>query len=200
MQRRKGLAHISPPPSSPSSSMSDEKAPSRLNQRHLGVKARIWLILFLFVAVVSITHYIIPETQTYTPYSTVNLKSKNYLNNTDAEPNPFDFCPVYGPGDAVGAKYGALTLSQSRLHLGSSARVSRVINRALAGQPVTISVLGGSGKCSACLLTPFSIFCQFLRVMAPETILSLRAAIRRDSSNGGIPSFPTPPRSSQTAP
>ncbi|KAF8901539.1 hypothetical protein CPB85DRAFT_1417603 [Mucidula mucida] len=128
--------------------MSDEKAPSRLNQRHLGVKARIWLILFLFVAVVSITHYIIPETQTYTPYSTVNLKSKNYLNNTDAEPNPFDFCPVYGPGDAVGAKYGALTLSQSRLHLGSSARVSRVINRALAGQPVTISVLGGS--VSAC--------------------------------------------------
>ena len=154
MQRRKGQAHISPPSSSPSSAMSDEKH-SRLNQRNFGVKNRIWLILFLFVFIVSLTHYVLPATPKYEPFSTVHLKSKNYLNNTVQEPNPFEFCPVYGPGDALGAKYGALTLSQSRMHLGSSARVNRVINRALAGQPVTISVLGGSGE-RPCPLHVFS--------------------------------------------
>ncbi|KAK0447202.1 hypothetical protein EV421DRAFT_188748 [Armillaria borealis] len=147
MQRRRGPAHISPPIQSPLRMSSDEKQ-SRLNQRHFGVKARVWVLLGLFIVVISLLHYILPTAQTSKPYTTVNLKSKNYLNNTHADPNPFEFCPVYGPGDAVGAKYGALKLSQSRMHLGSSARVNRVLNRALAGQPVTISVLGGS--VSAC--------------------------------------------------
>jgi hypothetical protein len=47
--------------------------------------------------------------------------------------------------DEVGNKYGAVRLGQSRLHVGSGARVQRVLNRALAGYPVTISVIGGSG-------------------------------------------------------
>jgi hypothetical protein len=63
-------------------------------------------------------------------------------------PNPFPFCPSYGPGDELGKQYGVLVLEQSRLHLGSGARVQGVIQKALAGQPVTISVLGGS--VSAC--------------------------------------------------
>jgi hypothetical protein len=66
------------------------------------------------------------------------------------EGNPFDFCPVFGPGDRIGSKYGQLVMSQSRVHLGSGARVQKVIHRALLGQPVTISVLGGSGA----LFTP----------------------------------------------
>jgi hypothetical protein len=34
------------------------------------------------------------------------------------------------------------------MHVGTGGRVQRVINRALTGQPVTISVLGGSGEYS----------------------------------------------------
>ena len=63
---------------------------------------------------------------------------------------PFDFCPSYSPGDKIGTKYGTVTLSKSRMHLGSGARIQRVLNKALAGQSVTISVLGGSGM-------PFSL-------------------------------------------
>jgi hypothetical protein len=48
----------------------------------------------------------------------------------------------------MAAKYGAITLSQSRLHVGSGARLQRVISRALKGHPVTISVIGGSGGCN----------------------------------------------------
>ena len=33
------------------------------------------------------------------------------------------------------------------MHLGSGARIQRVLNKALAGQSITISVLGGSGIC-----------------------------------------------------
>jgi hypothetical protein len=68
------------------------------------------------------------------------------LNASEAAPNPFDFCPVYGPGDEIGLKHGAATLGRTRLHLGTGARVQRVLNRALTGQPVTISILGGSGE------------------------------------------------------
>ena len=34
------------------------------------------------------------------------------------------------PGDKIGAKRGAVTLSKSRMHLGSSARIHRVLNKA----------------------------------------------------------------------
>ncbi|TFK68149.1 CAP64-like protein [Pluteus cervinus] len=132
------------------SSDNEKSRPSRLSQRSLGVSNRVWLIILLFLAVLGITHYLSPSSQTqdFKPYSTVDLKSINYLNGTEKPPNPFEFCPSYGPMDRLGTKYGPSVLSQSRLHLGSGARIHRVLNRALNGHPVTISVLGSS--ISAC--------------------------------------------------
>lgn len=148
MQRRaaKGQAKISPP--QPSSMGSEYDKPSRLNQRNFGVTNRIWIILAVFLSLLVFTHYALPAHQLPTRklFSSENLHAKNYINASEAEPNPFAFCPAYGPGDEIGAEYGALTLSQSRLHLGSGARVQRVLNRALFGEPVTISILGGSGE------------------------------------------------------
>ncbi|KAJ8523328.1 hypothetical protein ONZ45_g165 [Pleurotus djamor] len=140
-------SRISPPrPLSINRMGSDEKhPPSRLTNR-LGVANRIWVVVGLIVAVITLTHFILPSTTSLTVQKV--LKSKNYLNASHTDPNPFAFCPLYGPGDEVGNKYGALALSQSRMHLGSGARVQRVLQRALSGQPVTISVLGGS--VSAC--------------------------------------------------
>ena len=78
-------------------------------------------------------------------HSNADLKAKNCLNSSELViANPFDFCPSYSPRDKIGAKYGAVTLSKSRMHLGSGARIQRVLNKALAGQSVAISVLGGS--------------------------------------------------------
>ena len=39
-----------------------------------------------------------------------------------------------------------MELLKSRLHMGTGARVQRVLNRAMSGAPITISVLGGSSK------------------------------------------------------
>ncbi|KAF7326429.1 CAP64-like protein [Mycena sanguinolenta] len=89
-----------------------------------------------------ITSFQPPPTPTYT-FSNLNLTPRNYLNGSEAAPNPFDFCPAYGPGDEIGLKHGAVTLGKTRLHLGSGARIQRVLNKALTGQPVTISILGG---------------------------------------------------------
>lgn len=122
---------------------------SRLSQRNLGVTNRIWALVTVFVFLVAFTHFVLPTSRPNLPikstFSSANLKAKNYVNASSVEPNPFAFCPVYGPGDEIAAKYGALALAQSRLHLGSGARVHRVIQRALLGQSVTISILGGSG-------------------------------------------------------
>jgi len=149
MQRRtgRGPANISLPPQNNVGMGSDSEKASRFSQRSLGVTNRIWMLLILLVFVLSFTHFIWPSLGTSSVvqvYSNADLKAKNYFNATEAGPNPFEFCPIYGPGDELGAKYGALTLSKSRLHLGTGARIQRVLNQALAGQPVTISVLGGS--------------------------------------------------------
>ncbi|KAI0772917.1 hypothetical protein BD413DRAFT_663067 [Trametes elegans] len=151
MQRRAGkaVAHISIP-STPRPMGSDpEKTPSRLHQKSLGVTNRIWLILGAFVALIVFTRSILP-TDTSNPRHRLlhtDLKPKNYLNITD-DANPFPFCPALGPGDQLASKYDPIVLSQTRFHTGSGARIQRVINKALAGLPVTISVLGGS--VSAC--------------------------------------------------
>lgn len=161
MQRRagRGQAHISLPVqdtfdhhhhhNTNGSGMASDTDRSRLHQRSLlGVTHRIWALLIVLVLILSFTHFIWPSIGSSPPvvqnYSNADLKAKNYFNATEAGPNPFAFCPIYGPGDELGAKYGALTLSKSRLHLGSGARIQRVLNQALAGQPVTISVIGGS--------------------------------------------------------
>ena len=133
---------------------SDLEKPSRMSQR-----SRIWVLLGLLVFILTCTHFIWPTVGAASAvrnYSNADVKAKNYFNATEVGPNPFAFCPIYGPGDELGSRYGALTLSKSRLHLGSGARVQRVLNQALAGQPVTISVLGGSG-------TSFAPFCLYMR-------------------------------------
>jgi hypothetical protein len=84
------------------------------------------------------------------------LRPHDYLNASAADPAPFDFCPVYGPGDDLAAKYGATVLARTRVHAGSGARIQRVIHKALSGLPVTISVLGGSSEF-------FSSFCLTIR-------------------------------------
>ncbi|KAH9034767.1 hypothetical protein EDB85DRAFT_1863703 [Lactarius pseudohatsudake] len=161
MQRRtaKSSAFIAPPtPGLPPSAIlsSADKPPSRLNQRTFGLPNRIWLILALFLSVLFFTRLILPSHSSDAAYYLRNHPSQyaaglhplNYLNLSDADDeaaqNPFPFCPTFGKGDVLAEKYGALAVSKSWLHLGSGARVQQVIHKALLGQPVTISVIGGS--------------------------------------------------------
>jgi hypothetical protein len=163
MQRRtaKSTAHIAPPtPGIPSSAIlsSVDKQPSRLNQRTLGLPNRIWLILTLFLSIILFTRLILPSHQSEASYYlrshpaaySPTLHPINYFNFSDPEneaaPNPFPFCPTFDKGDVLAEKYGPLAISKSWLHLGSGARVQQVIHKALLGQPVTISIIGGSGE------------------------------------------------------
>ena len=145
----RGQAHISPP-------QQMGLDPEKVHSRPMSVRNRIWILLILLTAIVSLTLFIWPIFGNRTVvqiYSNADLKAKNYFNATEAGPNPFVFCPNYGPDDALGTKYGPVTLSKSRAHLGSGDRIQRVLNRALAGQPVTISILGGSSEWSPFLLS-----------------------------------------------
>lgn len=125
---------------------SDNDKPAR---RSFGVTNRIWMVLLAIAAVLVFTHFVLlssSDPSTSQPaYSNSHLESKNYFNVTNLGPNPFEFCPSYSDGDVLGEKYGTLTLSQSRSNLGTGARVQRLLHKALAGQPVTISIIGGSG-------------------------------------------------------
>lgn len=137
-------------------SASNEKPPSRLNQRTFGVTNRIWLIISLFLSLIALTRFILPSSPAdnyyYRHHShsyAAHLKPTNYLNiSEEVGETPFEFCPTFGPGDELAAKHGALAVSKSWLHLGSGARVQKVIHKAMLGQPVTISIIGGS--VSAC--------------------------------------------------
>ena len=200
MQRRtvgKGQAHISPPKGSPSSmSGQDSENPSRLGRRSFGVTNRIWIILALILSILLLSRYIL-ATSSSSPtgghrllYS--DLKPKNYLNATELQQreSPFAFCPAYGEGDEVGKKYGALALTKSRLHLGSGMRIQRVVNKAMSGLPVTISVIGGSGMSMPCFA--FSS----IRLPNPTAALVLRtrtvrvsAALRLANLGHGFPAF-----------
>ncbi|KAH8101712.1 hypothetical protein BXZ70DRAFT_71345 [Cristinia sonorae] len=143
-------AFIAPPPSHPMGSLA-EKPSSRLNHRTLGVTNRIWLIIALFLALVFFTRSILPSDHPHPRRQAWNadLKPKNYLNVTAGETlSPFPFCPALGPGDELAAKYDPILLAKTRMYTGSGARMQRLISRALAGHPVTISVVGSS--VSAC--------------------------------------------------
>ncbi|KAG1728030.1 hypothetical protein EDD22DRAFT_930520 [Suillus occidentalis] len=173
MQRRsgsgKGLARISPPNHRLTGMGPDAtKHMNRWNQRVLGVTNRIWAIILGFVLLIALSRIISFSTHTNAgSFTTEGLVPKNYLHeanyligNSSEAANPFDFCPVFGPGDDIAKKYGLVPLAQSRLHLGSGGRVHRVIHKALLGQPVTISVLGGSvSACHAAGDDPLSSRC-----------------------------------------
>lgn len=123
----------------------------RLSRRSFGVTNRIWIILTLVLSILLLSRYILSSSSSSSAGGhrllSSDLKPKNYLNTSELQhrESPFAFCPVYGQGDEVGKKYGALVLTKTRLHLGSGARIQRVVNKALSGLPVTISVIGGSG-------------------------------------------------------
>lgn len=167
MQRRshlaKGLARISIsiPSQHRLTGMGVDSTRSRWHRRSFGVPNRIWALLLAFVSLIAISRHVL---STYhrqpQPVSTAGLVPINYIHSAnyftavnssegDASSNPFDFCPVFGPGDDIAEKYGVMALAQSRLHLGSGGRVHRVIHKALLGQPITMSVLGGSGESRA---------------------------------------------------
>lgn len=125
-----------------------EKPVSRLSQKSLGVTNRIWLILAVFLTLVLFTRHILPSDPSNPQHRLLNQDSKprNYLNVTEGDPVPFSWCPALGPTDELASKYDPISLSKTRLHLGSGARIQRVITRALSGHPVTISVVGGSSE------------------------------------------------------
>lgn len=118
---------------------------------------RALLILGGLVSLFVVTRIFFPADSyiSHAPLPLQPLIARNYLNSTKSEPAPFGFCPHYGPGDPVASKYGAHNLARSRLHMGSGARIQRVVHKALSGLPVTISVLGGSGRCH---FEPASVF------------------------------------------
>lgn len=126
-----------------------EEKSSRFQQRTLGVSFRLWVLISVVIFFFLCMHILTPPSEE-TPqhrFSNAHLTPKDYLNASgDPLYSPFSFCPVYGPGDPLVEKYDAHALARSKLHLGSGARVQRVIRKALAGLPVTISVLGGSGE------------------------------------------------------
>ncbi|KAF8523701.1 hypothetical protein BU17DRAFT_43654 [Hysterangium stoloniferum] len=165
--------------------------PSRLQQRTLGLTHRIWvlvcIIIFFFLCMRLFASSDVE--QRHRIFTNSNLTPKDYLNSSDMAV-PFDFCPLYGPGDPLAEKYGSHALSKSKLHVGSGARVHKVIRKALAGLPVTISVLGGS--VSACHgagnepISPIcypSLFFQWWNEVFPHPASELtNGAVRRTNS------------------
>ena len=82
-----------------------------------------------------------PDYSSHSSFSTAAA----LLNASQTEAAPFDFCPVFGPNDTIAERRGQWGLLRSRLHTGSGARIQRVVQKALAGEATTISILGGSG-------------------------------------------------------
>jgi len=136
---------IAPPPGLLTGRNGDEKH-SRFSPRSIAFSHRIWVLITVLVFVFLCTRILSPthESVSHSFYSTSNLIPRDYLNSSDSA--PFDFCPVFGPGDKLAEKHGVYGLTRTRLHTGSGARVQRIIRKALSGQPVTISVLGGSSE------------------------------------------------------
>jgi len=92
--------------------------------------ARIWAIIIGICFLFAVTRtFGGPSTANTSFYDPASLHPVNYLNTSQSTPPPFPFCPVHGPGDVIGNKYGAHAMAKSRLHLGSSARTQRLIHR-----------------------------------------------------------------------
>ncbi|CAD6573799.1 MAG: Cap64p [Tremellales sp. Tagirdzhanova-0007] len=107
-----------------------------------GISHRIWLLVAGCFGLFTLSRLLIPSSDEVSPYRAAQLLTAgDYLNASASDPAPFDFCPVFGPGDVVAERRGQWGLLKSRMHTGSGARVQRVVQKAMAGLPVTISVL-----------------------------------------------------------
>lgn len=120
----------------------------------LGLSQRGWMILTSVVGLILLIKLLLPSSAPHEIHHAAHtheshLIPRDYLNNSRIDPAPFDFCPVFGPGDPITARRGQLELLKSRLHMGTGARVQRVLQKAMSGAPVTMSILGGS--ISACV-------------------------------------------------
>ncbi|KAG8870044.1 cap64-like protein [Tulasnella sp. 331] len=136
-------------------------SPSRAKSSSLASSTsgqRVLLIVIGLASLFFVTKIFLPTDHSFTiggghqVQRTEQLVARNYLNTSSAMPAPFDFCPIYGPRDPVAAKYGGHNLARGRIHMGSGARVQRVVHKALSGLPVTISVLGGSDQTDLVIL------------------------------------------------
>lgn len=146
MQRRRNPRIASPLRAHGSMAHDDEKRPGSTSRTHIG------LIVVGLLTTIFLVHRLLPgpSSPPLPSYASADLKPKNYLNTTTGVPqNPFPFCPPNGPTDKMAVKYGAGALAQTRTHLGTGYRTQRVLKRALAGQPVTFSIIGGSS--TSCL-------------------------------------------------
>ncbi|CAK9781302.1 hypothetical protein CC85DRAFT_286107 [Cutaneotrichosporon oleaginosum] len=127
---------------------SDDPRPVPAERPVFGLSRRVWYLLAGCFGLMIFSRLVFPPSSSSLTghYSTSRglLTAADYLNASASEPAPFAFCPDFGPDDAVAAKRGQVALLKSRLHLGTGARVQRLIHKAMTGQPVTVSVLGGS--------------------------------------------------------
>jgi len=168
--RSKSLRISSLPSRHPSLGTQEDKKARRGPSRTLGITNRVWLVIILVFATTLLLHHFLPgrSPSPLPSYASNDLLPKNYLNSsswTSPPPNPFPFCPSNGPSDTLAAKYGTALHSRTRNFQGTGYRIQRVLRRALSGQPVTISVIGGSSASSlvrslpelACLIILCSI-------------------------------------------
>ncbi|WVQ97351.1 hypothetical protein IAU59_004462 [Kwoniella sp. CBS 9459] len=158
-----------------------------------GLSHRIWLLVGGIIGLFTLSKLLFSSADPLSPYSSTGslLTAKDYLNASAADPAPFEFCPVFGPGDHIAEKRGQWGLLKSRLHTGSGARIQRVVQKAMAGLPVTISVLGGSvSACHGAGDDPVSARCYPARFFEwwnsvfphPNSELTNGAARRTDSA------------------
>ncbi|ORY28979.1 capsular associated protein [Naematelia encephala] len=163
----------------------------RLAGSTYGISNRIWLLLVGLISLFTFSRFL-SASEHLSPYSTgALLSSKDYLNASASDPAPFDFCPVFGPNDTIAERRGQWGLLRSRLHLGSGARIQRVVQKGMAGQPITISVLGGSvSACHGAGDDPVASRCYPARFFEwwnsvfphPDSELTNGAARRTDSA------------------
>ncbi|KAG8928957.1 CRISPR-associated endonuclease/helicase Cas3 [Tulasnella sp. 418] len=90
------------------------------------------------------------------PRRSPHQEHDHHLDNKKSEPAPAPAtqdrglhplppeCDYCGPTDTLCKQYGEHNLARSRAYEGTNARLKRVIAKARRGEPVIISVLGGS--------------------------------------------------------
>lgn len=93
---------------------------------------------------------------------------------------------MYGPGDEVANRRGQAGLLRSKLHVGTGARMQRVVRKALSGAPLTISVLGASSACSS---PPRALFLEtpVASVLAPSRLTRPTDPLCSASSSPSLP-------------